>query len=740
MKNRTERKPILSISMLISGKEDMGKSLESLQHFKRALPCEIILVDTGCDAGQREMAEHYADKILDFAWCNDFAAARNVGLKAAKGEWFLYLDDDEWFDNPAEIIKFFVSGEYKSYNSATYKVRNYFNRHGETYNETTATRMIKLEKQTVFVGKIHEYLYPFTVPTKNLSDFVHHYGYVFRDEEEKRKHAYRNIEPLIRMTEEEPEDIRWQCQLAQEYFALDDYPETVRVCENSLERQKKYRGKRESDPAWIGAIYGFLLISLESQQEFDREEQWLKKALAEPAMPEATRAFFYLAGIRMYSLNGGEEYEKCRDCVREYIKYKREIGNNKEAVSFGTSLITSAVFQEHRAYPALLLSMNALIRLEDYALSEEAFYLIDWADRRMLCQNQQEKIIVDACCSVAYHPLWVRILQTLVSREDGMKEMYAVFLETEIKYKRQGEREKLSCLRQIVSELDYEHSYILGMRILWTAEDPDVDSHEEREEKLNSLFGELGEKYIEELFAVRTEIWNVAQKHEISMEPALLRLEYQCWVRMLEKWIADTDISHIQRWDARIESWKRQTNIRYDLFSVKCMEGYLKYYQETCTSLQQMEQLLWKYADSLLALYRQCYKELVFEEIPWMFPDEAQLALALKELQKYRSQKNDKKVLECLRRCLGIYPKQGAVIEEYAKRCRDEINNRNKEMEAAQTELAQLVQSLKQAARLRIEAGDYYTAKEILLQVEQCAQGDEEVKELLEKISGDKQE
>lgn len=737
MGNKTDIKPILSISMLISGKEDMGKSLESLWYFKRALSCEIILVDTGCDAEQRAMAERYADKVIDFVWCNDFAAARNAGLREAKGEWFLYLDDDEWFDNPAEIIKFFVSGECKKYNSATYKVRNYFGSQGKTYNETTATRIIRLKKNTVFVGKIHEYLYPFMTPTKNLSDFVHHYGYAFKDEEEKRKHAYRNIRPLIEMTKEEPEDIRWQCQLAQEYFALDDYPETVRICEDSLAWREKNKKRDEYDLPWVGAVYAFLLISLESQQEFKKDEQWLEKALAEPAMPEATRAFFFLAGIRLYSLNGLEEYEKCRNCAKEYIRRMQKMRNDKEAIAFGTSLITSAVFQEHRAYPALLLSMNALIRLEDYELAEEAFYLIDWSDRRMLRQDQQEKIIVDACCSVTYHPLWVRILQTLVSREDGMKEMYRAFLATEIQYKQLGEREKLTRLRRIVSELEFEDIYILCMQILWAEENPDFDASENRKEKLEELFGLLGEKYITELFGIRTEVWDAAQRYGISMEPALLRIDCGCWKNMLEDWLADADLVQIQKWDTRIGGWKKQPDIRYDLFAAKCMEGYLRHYREIGASLQQIEQILWKYADSVLAFYRNCYKEIVFGEMPWMFPEEAQLALKLKELQQYREQGNDRKSLECLRKCLGVYSKLGTVIDEYAKLCRNEIDRRSKEAEAAQTELVQIIQSLKQTARLRIEAGDFRMAREILIQIEQCSPGDEEVKELLERIPKD---
>ena len=51
----------------------------------------------------------YTEKIVPFTWCNDFSKARNAGLEQATGKWFLYIDDDEWFEDPSEIISFFKS-------------------------------------------------------------------------------------------------------------------------------------------------------------------------------------------------------------------------------------------------------------------------------------------------------------------------------------------------------------------------------------------------------------------------------------------------------------------------------------------------------------------------------------------------------------------------------------------------------------------------------------------------------
>ena len=221
---------LLSISMLISGRDEMEKSLNSLLYFKNAFPTEIILVDTGCNEKQRALAEQYADKIINFTWCNDFGAARNAGLKEAQGEWFMYLDDDEWFDDPQEIIKFFITGEYQKYNSASYIVRNYMDPNGNNYIDSYPSRMVKLNSSIHFVGRIHEFLAPFCEPRKEFNDFVHHYGYVYKNEQEHVKHVWRNIEPLLVIRKEYPGDPRWIMQLDQEYFSACDYEKVITTC------------------------------------------------------------------------------------------------------------------------------------------------------------------------------------------------------------------------------------------------------------------------------------------------------------------------------------------------------------------------------------------------------------------------------------------------------------------------------------------------------------------------------
>ncbi len=724
---------VLSISMLISGKKDMPKSLESLLFFKNAIPCEIILVDTGCNAEQRALAEQYADKIYDFTWCNDFAAARNVGLKAAKGEWFLYLDDDEWFDNPQEIIEFFQSGEYKNYNCASYTVRNYTDSQGIMYDDSYPSRMVKLEPETRFVGKIHEYLEPFRLPKKTFSDFVHHYGYVYKNEEESRKHAQRNIVPLLEMRKTHPGDPRWICQLVQEYFSVHEYEEVVKACKIGLNEWNEKKDSINYAPSHVGAIYGYLLISLESLEQFEEEEFWLKKAMAEPInnlnYMEPTIAFYCLVAARLYSKTG--RHELCRKYFQRYIDYTKRLKDDRTAIEAGAALIAAGVFQEQLLYGVTLMSMESAIRMEDYALCEEAFYLMNWDDRRLLHQVTWEKKMLDAFCSVKYHPVWVKLLQTLVSREDGIKEMHVVFLEAEINYKQQGEMEKLWRLHRLVSELDYEHRYILCTKILWTEHNPDISSEEERRQSVMDLYNKVFEKYTDEIFEVKAEVWNVAERMKISLEPMLLQVDYRRWNRILVVWSADVKLADLQQWDTRMALWKQKDDIRYEMFTVKCLEGYLRYYQDICPSMPQLEEMLWRYADNVLILYRYLYKDSVFTEIPEALPEEAQLALRIKKMQKYRELGDDRKALACLRKCVGLYPVLEKLIEAYATMYRDTLQKQNQDASADQKEFLQLVNSLKSIARQHLTRKEYQEARDILLQIRQCVPEDEEIEKLL---------
>ena len=443
---------LLSISMLISGRDEMEECLNSLLYFKNAFPTEIILVDTGCNAEQRALAEKYADKIIDFTWCNDFAAARNAGLKEACGEWFMYLDDDEWFENPQEIIRFFTTAEYKKYNSASYIVRNYMNMEGTLYTDSYPSRMVKMNSKIHFTGRIHEYLTPFKEPRKEFNDFAHHYGYVYQTEEEHVKHAWRNIKLLLEVRKEKPGQPRWIFQLAQEYFSVHDYEKVIKTCTEGLEEWKKYRNQLTYMPVHIGTLYGYTLLSLEWLGRYTEEEEWLKKAFAEPlnkldAM-EVCLVFYDMMGARTYGyLN---EDERCISYFQRYIGSQKKVKNDRSAMETKTAGIITEVFNELLLAETFMICIPALIRCEKIDIIKQTIEKIEWDKRSIFLDEDKLKKILDACCRMQYCLFYVDLIQKLVGEDENIQPLCNVVSRLEKEFVEQDDTEKLQNLHHII--------------------------------------------------------------------------------------------------------------------------------------------------------------------------------------------------------------------------------------------------------------------------------------------------
>src|SRR5262245_61085952 len=93
MSDRTVERPLLSLTMIVRNEEEhLGRCLASV----RGVADELIVVDTGSTDRTVEIAREHGARVFHFAWCDDFAAARNVALANATGDWCLHLDADEW--------------------------------------------------------------------------------------------------------------------------------------------------------------------------------------------------------------------------------------------------------------------------------------------------------------------------------------------------------------------------------------------------------------------------------------------------------------------------------------------------------------------------------------------------------------------------------------------------------------------------------------------------------------------
>ena len=82
----------ISLCMIVKNEElVLGRCLDSVKN----LMDEIIIVDTGSTDKTKEIASLYTNKIYDFSWINDFAAARNFSFSKATKDYIMWLDADD---------------------------------------------------------------------------------------------------------------------------------------------------------------------------------------------------------------------------------------------------------------------------------------------------------------------------------------------------------------------------------------------------------------------------------------------------------------------------------------------------------------------------------------------------------------------------------------------------------------------------------------------------------------------
>jgi glycosyltransferase involved in cell wall biosynthesis len=146
----------ISLCMIVKNEEAViGRCLASVQD----IVDEIIIVDTGSSDQTKEIVKQYTDKIYDFEWIHDFAAARNYAFSLATQDYILWLDADDVLLQ-ADKVKF---QELKKTLSADVDAVSMFynlavNSQGIVSSRLRRNRLVKRAKGFKWIGAVHEYV------------------------------------------------------------------------------------------------------------------------------------------------------------------------------------------------------------------------------------------------------------------------------------------------------------------------------------------------------------------------------------------------------------------------------------------------------------------------------------------------------------------------------------------------------------------------------------------------------
>ncbi|MCM1054175.1 MAG: glycosyltransferase [Bacteroides sp.] len=364
---------ILSIGMIVKNEEKyLERCLTALKPLLDEVDSELIIADTGSTDGTAEIAKRFTDNVYSFEWVNDFSAARNSTLERAKGEWYMFIDADEILQSCGDIIRFFKSGEYKRYNSATYVQRSYQSMvNGEidykSYNDFRPLRLTKRFEEIAFIGIIHENLTPFYKPVKHLDAIADHFGYIFYEDRKTAPFAAeksrRNLIPLLKTLDElkpdEKPDNSIYKKIADCYTISEDYEKALEYLDKGLNTVDK--SNIGIIPYYSDKIY--MLFYLKRYDEMlSLSDEYFSGANAARKTPLAS-------DILVHFFRGGAYYRvyRFKEAIAEfgaffdlYDKYKSGKLNTEDMLYSTLSL------SDLRLRSVLLCFYDSCIKIKDY--------------------------------------------------------------------------------------------------------------------------------------------------------------------------------------------------------------------------------------------------------------------------------------------------------------------------------------------------------------------------------------
>lgn len=182
----------ISLCMIVRDEE---KVLERCLDSVHDAVDEIVIVDTGSMDDTRKIAARYTDKLYDFAWIDDFSAARNYSFSKAGMDYCMWLDADDVLP-AAEKEKLLVWKE-RAQNGPDAVMMKYaagFDERGKAVFVYYRERLLKRTAGFLWEGRVHE-----AIAVRGAVEYadicVEHHS-------EKKAHSARNLNIYEKMKEE----------------------------------------------------------------------------------------------------------------------------------------------------------------------------------------------------------------------------------------------------------------------------------------------------------------------------------------------------------------------------------------------------------------------------------------------------------------------------------------------------------------------------------------------------------
>jgi Tfp pilus assembly protein PilF len=277
-------RPRLSVVTIVRDVEqELGETIESI----REIADEIVVCDTGSTDGTVSVAAGLATKVLEFAWNDDFSAARNACLEHVTGDWVLWLDAGERIEREdGEGLRAFINSDPDRAIAFMLPIKVAAPQPNVAAEQVAQVRLVPAHSEIRFDGRVCESLRssltPAGISIEGLECAIHR-SERDHDPQVKALRARRNLRLTELAIAEAGRQTRWLNCRAGAFADLNDHREAARLFREAVKSAERgsagmleaYYGLLTSLDGFPDAATAQISVCLESLEIFPTDAQLL---------------------------------------------------------------------------------------------------------------------------------------------------------------------------------------------------------------------------------------------------------------------------------------------------------------------------------------------------------------------------------------------------------------------------------------------------------------------------------
>ena len=321
----------ISACVIVKNEADnISRWLENMQ----PVADDIVVVDTGSADNTVEIVKSYGIEPYYFAWCNDFAAAKNYAIAQAKGDWILFLDADEYFTRESlQVLRNLLERYHKDKKVGAILCRLIDidrDNMGKVIGDMLQVRIFRNDSKICFVGAVHEQLH---TAGRYIMQYcrdleIYHTGYSSSLIRQKAERNLSILEKMEKEAENQEKKNHLYPYLMDACHALGQYDGMLKYATLSIESNTYVLG--EEDKAYKSKISALASLGRDSKEIMAAVDEALER------FPGDT--FFLVEKGHFYYVD--RSYLRAQPCLEDALRSHRKLERQMAA---GAGMTDSAL-------------------------------------------------------------------------------------------------------------------------------------------------------------------------------------------------------------------------------------------------------------------------------------------------------------------------------------------------------------------------------------------------------------